>query len=186
MTVLAFTIIHATRAIERDENVQSLLGALPNAIVLDDVMGGIAVRNQSRGCWPVARRAWMRDVKDATHHLVLEDDALLCDRFADLALEAVTREPRAAIFFFYGWRLTSVATSFPVEFIPQWLEWTRTQDHPHHSTLQLKGARALGVPMLFTSPSLVDHAKFPSLLGHGDVTADNFEQSPKSFELEPR
>jgi hypothetical protein len=50
-----------------------------------------------------ARRAWRAVAPDATHHLVVQDDCLLCEGFADLLLAAVAARPADALCFFTEW-----------------------------------------------------------------------------------
>lgn len=186
---LATTILHARRATEREANVATLLSAIPTAIVItdDDDDGAHTGSTGSVGCWPIARRAWTRNVK-ATHHLVLEDDAHLCDGFNSLAELAIERRPDAQILFFFGWRGCSVASVWPVEHLTKWITLADNlcSTIPHHDMLQTMGAKALGVPIVYTIPSLVEHLPFPSLLGHGKLVADVFNQSPTDFDLMER
>lgn len=171
-------------------NVRALLVALPGAVVIEDQGDGESRTRSARGCWRGARRAWQRDVGAATHHLVLEDDAQVCDRFAELAVEAVARAPFALILYFYSdKRGCSVAASWPSWIVPHWLAWADEHSDriPHHDLLQRMGARALGVPLLYTSPSLVEHGGFPSLLDHHDnVKADHYDPDPERFVLVAR
>jgi len=185
---VATVILHAARSTERSANVYSLLGAIPGARVLVDEDGsGEARIGVKRGCWPSARRAWsLPALDDETHRLVLEDDAHLCDRFVELAREAIERAPHAAISYFRGARGCSVATSIPVALLPEWLAWaeieaTRT---PHHDLMIAMGMRELARDHFYTRPSLVEHGPLPSLLGHGELRADYFERSATSFSLE--
>jgi hypothetical protein len=50
-----------------------------------------------------ALRAWGAVAPDAAHHLVVQDDCLLCEGFADLLLAAVTARPADALCFFTEW-----------------------------------------------------------------------------------
>jgi hypothetical protein len=50
-----------------------------------------------------ARRAWQAVAPDATHHLVVQDDCLLCEGFAGLLLAAVAARPADALCFFTEW-----------------------------------------------------------------------------------
>jgi hypothetical protein len=50
-----------------------------------------------------ARRAWQAVAPDATHHLVIQDDCLLCEGFESLLLAAVTARPADALCFFTEW-----------------------------------------------------------------------------------
>lgn len=183
---ITVSIIHAARVASRAANVRRLIAAIPRAVIVEDLDSGELRIGERRGCWPVARRAWVAAISSSTsHHLVLEDDALLCDRFAELAAEAFARRPDAAISFFRGDRGCSVATALPVAAIDRWVRWADVGAIwvPHHDILLRSGCRALGIPYLHTEPSLVEHGDFGSLLGHGHVRALRFEPSPDTFDL---
>lgn len=187
---LSIAIIHAPWSTERAANVRDLLEQLPGALVVDDVdrEGSLKVGNR-RGCWPLARWAWCAADPTATHHLVLEDDAQLCDGFLSHVESAIAREPAACLSLFRGARDCSVATIMPVPIIAEWLTWVRESPRgvrllPHHDYLIAAGMRDLGVRRLFAEPSLVEHRAFPSLLEHDHVRARAFEQTPRDFCLE--
>lgn len=59
----------------------------------------VVVWDEGRGLWDTARRAWLAHDPDATHHLVLQDDVVVCrDLIAGLtrALEQVPTSPVTA------------------------------------------------------------------------------------------
>jgi hypothetical protein len=190
--MISVAIIHAPWSVERVANVAELLVALPRAIVVADTeRAGVMKRANRLGCWPMAERAWLAADPLATHHLVVEDDAQLCDDFFEDAEEAVLRRPDAAISFFTGARACSVATCLPRAVITPWLTWARRSADgcrflPHHDYLLDEGLRQLSITHLRTEPSLVEHRAFPSLLRHDHVSALHFEQSPRDFTLEAR
>jgi hypothetical protein len=182
-------IIHAPWSAERGELVASVRRRIPWIQVVSDHdhEGDLRIANR-RGCWPMARRAWSCILPAASHHLVLEDDAVLCDRFPELAVAALEQKPRAALSLFHGARSCSVATILPAEVIPRWLAWAELESRtrPHHDQLLDLGLHALGVEHLRTSPSLVQHEPVASLLGHAHVMAERFDSGASSFTLEPR
>lgn len=185
---IATFILHTEGSPDRAENVRALLAVIPKARVFLDRDGtGTSRMGAKRGCWPIARRAWsFPALRGETHRLVLEDDARPCDRFVDLVAEAIDRAPNAAISYFRGSRGCSVATSIPVAFLPEWLAWTETEEMrtPHHDLMIAMGMRLLGFDHFYTRPSLVEHGPLLSLLGHGELRADHFEQAPSTFALE--
>lgn len=138
-----------------------------------------------RGCWPIARRAWAEPLI-SSHRLVLEDDAILCAGFADRLQQVVELAPAAVVSLFRGARQCSVATVMPNAFIPRWLDWAgrASRARPHHDQLIALGCLAIGVPHLYASPSLVEHAAVPSLLDHPPVAALRFDPSPTTVVLE--
>lgn len=186
--VLSITIIHAHWSIERRRLVEAMRRELPAAEVLVDArrIGDHHIANR-RGCWPMAKLAWSAELLGATHRLVLEDDAVLCDGFAELAAAAIADQPAAALSLFRGARSCSVATILPVAIIAPWLAWAEAGEErvrPHHDQLIDLGMAALGVTHLYADPSLVEHAGVASLLDHPPVRATNFEQTPTAIRLE--
>jgi hypothetical protein len=191
--MIGAAILHCSRSDVRAENVRSLLKALPHASVIPDQGDAIGVRKignmERRGCWPLARHGWLAYDPRATHHLVLEDDAVLCDNFEHFVESVVRLQPGAIISLFHGPRDCTVATVMPVAFIPKIVEWADTAKHgsrflPHHSHIIAQGSKELGLARSRTEPSLVDHGRFDSLLDHPHLVAYRFEQSPTSVSVE--
>ncbi len=52
--------------------------------------------------WDTHQRAWLQVPEWATHHLVLQDDALVCEDFYQLACSAAGRMPANPISFYFG------------------------------------------------------------------------------------
>lgn len=190
--VLSTAIMHAPWSSERAENLVEILAQLPSAIVIrDDDRRGMLALGKRLGSWPMAERAWRSSSAEATHHLVLEDDAHLCDGFVDLALNAITARPDAALSLFRGKRACSVGTVLPVASIAPWLSWVSSSPEsgrhlPHHDCLIDAGMRRLSVPHFYTVPSLVEHRQMESLLKHDHVRALRFEQCPSTVHTEMR
>lgn len=170
--MISTAIIHTPGRPERSSLVANVLDVLPSALVVLDTDGSGDHRIANRrGCWPLARRAW--SLPCAEHHLVLEDDAVLCDDFSARLAGVVATRPDAVISLFYGDRWCSVATVMPRSIIGPWLAWSEQESRirPHHDQMIILGCQALGVEHLWCSPSLVDQADVPSLLGHPPVHA---------------
>lgn len=188
--MLSTIIIHAHWSIERRRLVDAIRRELPAAQLLVDErrIGDHRIANR-RGCWPMAKLAWSAELLGATHRLVLEDDAVLCDGFAELAAAAIAERPDAALSLFRGSRSCSVATVLPAAVIAPWLAWASSggeeRVRPHHDQLIELGMAALGVTHLYTEPSIVEHAGVASLLDHPPVRATHFEQTPTAIRLEP-
>lgn len=53
--------------------------------------------DRGRGRWDTARRAWLSYNPDATHHLVVEDDIILGQRFLEGLIEAIREVPTSPI-----------------------------------------------------------------------------------------
>ncbi|MBR7831881.1 hypothetical protein KDL01_01335 [Actinospica durhamensis] len=137
-----------------------------------------------------ALAAWSRADPTATHHLVLQDDVILCENFAEQLLYAVRSHPAAAISLFAEWgsrsattvRLAAVrgqnaalaADPFtPTQALVLPTEWAAkfaAESVGEHGPDDVVMRRFLGthkVPSIVTAPNLVDHDDRPSLTGNG-------------------
>lgn len=170
--VLSVAIAHAPWG-GRGANVERLRVALPNAQVVCD--------RGDANAWDTAQRAWRAHDVGATHHLVLQDDAVLCDGFEERALLMIAQCPGDVISFFtpHLARKSAVAVAMPLALVDEWLTWCETSTLPRHDDWLIHGwLRATGRPLMRTSPSLVEHGPGPSLMKHDYVAAEHFEQSP--------
>ncbi len=73
-----------------------------------------------------ARAAWAAVDADATHHLVLQDDVLLCADFPRVVGQALTVAPEGAIALFVSWSMTT-AQAIRLAALTG-ASWTRLQD----------------------------------------------------------
>ncbi|MFH9665805.1 hypothetical protein ACH4LQ_11100 [Streptomyces globisporus] len=141
-----------------------------------------------------AKLAWAAANEDATHHLVLQDDAVLCEDFADTLLAAVAGRPDRVLALYSNWnspwnsylvRRAAAQGGAWAELHPS--EWTPTlgllmpaalaRDLARHLASvpdevkdddEVIGAylRARGLSVLATVPHLVDHLGARTLSGH--------------------
>jgi hypothetical protein len=188
--MISAAIIHQPRNEDRAANVQQLTEAIPHArVVLDDGTGIKTMRKIRTGCWPIAKRAWVSFDPIATHHLVLEDDAVLCESFLE-HLETISNiASDACVSLFRGARDCSVGTLMPTFMIGPWLTWATTAAHgerwlPHHDFMISRGMFELGFTRLYSLPSIVEHGTMASTLDHGHVRAFRFEHRPGSVSVE--
>lgn len=180
--MISVAIIHAPGHPERSACVAAIQEQLPEArVLLDTDKSGDAQIANRRGCWPMARRAWL--MATGTHHLVLEDDAVLCADFRAVLARAIELAPDACLSLFHGDRWCSVATVMPRSVIESWLAWADGNNQPHHDHMIIRGMRAIGASHWHVDPSIVDHAALPSLLGHPPVRALRFESNPGALSL---
>ncbi len=179
---LSVAIMHTPG--DRSANVRELVAALPGAFV-------VRARGQL-GVWDTAARAWLAGYlgladRDATHHLVLQDDVTLCSGFVDLAWEAVAQCPDAPLSLFCSVAgFTAQAVVLPIPMIHPWLTWCAANEHrlPQHDDVRLRAwMKTQGLAMSYVRPSLVQHGALPSLLGHEVIRTDSFEQSPARVEV---
>jgi hypothetical protein len=142
--------------------------------------------------WDTARRALLAYPAEATHHLVIQDDAVLCRDLElvlpDLALEGspvclytgaphpkgehfgpAMRDARAQGVNWLAGRtpLWGVAVLYPTEHLPELVSWGDAHPMYHGSDSRAsKWYDAQGIDRWYTVPSLVEHEDGRSLLGH--------------------
>lgn len=144
--------------------------------------------------WANGVRSWQAHDETADWHLVIQDDAVVCEDLLPGLERALERVPASATASLYlgnqprGQRAAKAAgkyddTSFvrlsrlvwgvamiaPVYTISDMIDWTRRHDCPGYDTrVAMYYRSALGFPCWFTWPSLVDHHDGPSLIDHSD------------------
>jgi hypothetical protein len=168
---------------------------------------GVAARviyDQGKGEWDTGRRALLAYDVEAEWHAVIQDDAILADRFVD-ALELVTAHagehplglycgqvrPMPRVYSravahaekigspwleHYGPRW-GVAICLPTRFIPALVASADLYRHPHYDARVTRFFRMANVWARYPLPSLVDHdPTIPSLLDNagGDRRAYRF------------
>lgn len=128
--------------------------------------------------WHNARRCWLGCPEDATHRLLVNDDAVLCPSFYEAVYAAVAARPNGIISFFtvrpeinnaavagrpwmvYNRNICGVALCMPRWLIKDFVAWCDENLNPDwHSadTRLLVWAHATGRDILYTVPSLVQH-----------------------------
>ncbi len=182
---------------------QNLLPEVPNAMVIYDL--------QHAGVWPTARRAWQNWRQEATHHIVLQDDARPCKGFLAQVQAAIEAKPSALINFYNGygnrhmheqaekrgWHwirreygLNGVAVCMPVDMIRHYLLWGARwlADDPWHDDNRMKLFQYIHhYPTWVTHPELVDHVGgTSSILGHNYATnyAAHFIEDARGVEID--
>lgn len=141
----------------------------------------VVVWDEGRGLWDTARRAWLAYDPDATHHLVLQDDVLVCrDLVAGLtkAVEQVPSSPVAAFTmryrlkptrraeyaatsqsWFVDWRsLSGQAICLPVYDIPAVIKTVDRNRRNDNDDIRIRDYyHRRGAEIWQTVPSLVEH-----------------------------
>lgn len=177
MTISVVVVSHPARS----DAALHLAGQLGGALVVDD----------GRGEWATHERAleWSAG-QDASHALVVQDDAVPVPRMVDHAAAAVDAYPGGPIGLYVGrsrprpgqvqhavthadligasWLeadslLWGVATILPAADLPGLIEWGRTSSLPYDQRVGLWYRRQRRT-VRYTWPSLVDHADGPSLI----------------------
>ncbi|WP_158299866.1 hypothetical protein [Glycomyces paridis] len=173
---------HPARA-DRARELADSLGDLRPVVVVDDSPPG-------RGNLANAARAWGAADPGKSHHVVLQDDVIPCDGFADRLGDALAARPEAAVSLFCEWG-SRTATLVRVAAWNGW-SWARAVDMytptqglalPREAALAFAAEhedgdgpddlplaaflRGNGIDNLVTVPNLVDHADHLSLTGNG-------------------
>lgn len=153
--------------------------------------------------WDTGRRALLTYDRSATHHLVLQDDALICrDLVAGVerALEHTpgdspvclyvgkvrpykalvdeyTRDSERASWLVMAQINWGVAIVFPTKIIESMVAWCDNQDIPNYDSRMSRWFETRGISTWYPWPSLVDHRESPSLVpsrGHAGRVARRF------------
>tara|TARA_R110000787_G_scaffold114837_1_gene224665 strand:- start:2446 stop:3129 length:684 start_codon:yes stop_codon:yes gene_type:complete len=140
-----------------------------------------------RGPWGAAEQAWRTVKGGATHHLVLQDDAIVCRDFIRSCEAALDAVPSAPVAFYANrkvieearaagssWAITKfmtwgVATCLPVWLIPKFLDWQKKNIVPdlRSDDFRLNSFfEEYYYPVHCPAPSLVDHRDGPSVAGN--------------------
>lgn len=178
---VAVAIMHVPSARGRAEIVQRQLGLWPDARVIEDP--------HREGVWPTARRGWeWLASTSASHVLLMQDDAIPCFDMPQQVLAARDAIPRGVLCF-YTRRAKSLAAAkaagsswywtpddaygqallMPREWVPEMLDWIERRIEPsykHDDNRVGLWARFSGRGVYVSCPSLVSHARVPSVLGH--------------------
>jgi hypothetical protein len=137
-----------------------------------------------------ALAAWSMVEPGASHHLVIQDDVVLCENFAERLSAAVRARPHAAVSLFAEWgsrsadlarlallrgqRYAAVADPYTptqalvlpapkaVEFVRRARKETEPDDIAMYRYL-----RSSATPSVVTAANLVQHEDWPSLTGNG-------------------
>lgn len=155
---------------------------------------GIIEDKQRQGCWPTARRALQYGIRcsalGATHHVMLQDDVVLCPDFLSQVRAAVSRCSNVPIALFARRKVISEARQqgsswavipdgiwgqgycLPSQFISPFLRWEAEHiapDFKHDDSRLAMFLLEHQRPVWATVPSLVEHAlPSNSLLGQSN------------------
>jgi hypothetical protein len=157
-----------------------------SATVVADPEPG-AVRSALR----CAREAWRAVPPEATHHLVLQDDAELCDGFLDAVLDAVAMRPDDALALFTEWgsrtahlsRIAAIRGAGWAEAVDEYVPSLalilpaeaarRFAGFEYQSTADDVAMRAfldeVGIAAYVRVPNLVEHRAMPSVAGNDEM-----------------
>ncbi len=182
---------------ERLSNVTEMMGKL------DDGKGGrhipLVLDGHHDGIWQTARRAWLKYHPDATHHLVLQDDLLLCEELLEGVEKALRYVPSGDFVSLFGtskrvrdihlkgqtsWikakDFSGQAVIIPTEAIPKMVDWIDRCVRPDLDKDDVKmymWMQRADRWCWITCPSLVEHigAYKSTRKGIGGVNRDSHE-----------
>lgn len=141
------------------------------------------------GIWENCKRAWRLRDPEARWHVVIQDDAVVCDNFrerAEAVIAAAEARGDSAISFFFGKRKMMQAAAkraMPHGFIESaWMHWGLaiclkadvieralafgdTQNIPQDDTRIANFLKKEKLTVYYPLPSLVDHREGESLVG---------------------
>ncbi len=190
---------------DRVEVLPRLLPLLDDPLVVTDPGGA------QSNAWRCYRQCLRADVGDATHLLIVQDDAVPCSHFTASVLAAIEARPNAAIAFFVSpqCRRSSHAMTMALKKREPWADWSRADFWPTVASAYPIGvARALadwvdakkpdsrgddapcgdyfrthpGTTALLAVPSLVQHPDdVPSLIGRKYMSGKNPARLAKYF-----
>lgn len=164
-----------------ERNIDTLLSDLGNYPVR------VSLDRGKRDPWFNWQRASRMVAPGATHHLILQDDAILSKNFIPAVQQVIAARPNAPISFFsmrkeiadavrkgkrwvtMSFPLGAVAQVFPVALLPKIRAYGRAAYPPHmrHSdTVIASYLENAGIRLWHTAPSLVDHGLGKSAAGH--------------------
>ncbi|MGP3983158.1 hypothetical protein [Streptomyces sp. KR80] len=188
----------------RQESAKALIAQAPDGLLqlaLDPDPDGPPTALRS------AMTAWSAVTSEATHHLVLQDDAVPCAGFFDRVHEIVRAAPDAALAFFTSWNsrngaavrmgallgarwveatreyTPTVALVLPARLASGFADYARRHaDGWPDDVVMQRYLRAHRVPTYLTVPNLVEHDDFPSVAGndhHGLRRAACYGEAPR-------
>lgn len=192
---LSFSIMHLPTSAARRSLVRNMISKMggPKQIEKDCVGWEVVEDYGKLGAHETSRRAWLSSYRytKATHHLVLQDDAVLCKDFLKGVVAALTYNPLAAVSLYANRRnietakelgvswasfrdgLWGIAVAMPSKWVQPYLQWSQTNippTYPHDDRRLALWLWEHDLPALGTVPSLVDDGGWSiSTMGHNDI-----------------
>lgn len=166
----------------REEMVEYLLDKLGDVPVLYD---------EGQGIWANRVQATMAYDPNATHHLVLQDDAILCHDFVNEVQQLIDKKPNHAFSLYFGdrvrtrqtaldnldaggweqcWFSWGLAIVLPVPIIESAIAYgeRQTDISAHDDTRLARFMKSRQHPVWYPLPSLVDHRVSKSLMENSE------------------
>lgn len=187
---VSLSIMHASKRGDRRANVAALIRQMggPTRLNEDTLHWEVTQDLDHLGPWRTARRALISSYKaQATHHILLQDDVILCDDFVPAVKELIELRPDAALSLFTprpvvldakrrntrwlrmpggAWMQALV---LPSPWIPEFIKWADTHvppTYPHDDHRLSLWIMEFHKPSYGVAPTLADHGRLDSALGH--------------------
>lgn len=150
-------------------------------------LGDVPVTYDEKGIWDNRKRATLAYDKKATHHLVLQDDAILCKDFINEVQKQIDARPNHAFSLYFGsrksvqqtaidnliyggvqmnWFSWGVGIMLPTAIIEDVIEYAENiKGLDNHDDTRLgRYMKANKYPVWYPLPSLIDHRVSESLM----------------------
>lgn len=200
---MSAAVMHVPDSAVRRAMLSGLLIRMGQDVVRDRLDGFTVVKDAKReGVWPTARKAWLSAAGSATHHLVIQDDAILCldfiigvERLVECAPESpilmydMTKATTEALSKGTNWIVrssmsTALAVVMPVDMAIAAIKWADANVVPslvHDDVRFSMYFQDHKIPILSTAPSLVDHGGDESLVGNPRYLPGRRERKARKF-----
>ena len=180
MIQLSVSIMHCPMTKERRDGVERIIEKLKPINIqslLEDF--NIVQDWKQRGAWATDRTCWITGLlTKSTHHLVLQDDVILCDDFLKSTLKCIQVYPKSPIGLYVNRKIAEEARSkdyrwvqipdgvwgqaiiLPNFLISRFLDWEKKHILPHFKHDDSRLAMFLvdqKIPAMCPMPSLVNH-----------------------------
>lgn len=146
--------------------------------MLGDVKFSIDKAGQEIGVWNNCKRAWGMYDPTADFHVVIQDDAIICENFKEIAERTIGHGDEYAYNFYFGnrqkykgiatagmekgfiisnWTSWGVAICLPTKLIPEMIAYCDKMKTLHDDTRIARFLKHKKIKIFFPMPSLVDH-----------------------------
>jgi hypothetical protein len=145
--------------------------------MLGDVKFSIDRAGQEIGVWNNCKRAWKMHDPKADFHIVIQDDAIICENFRERAEKILILKKLAYNFYFgnrqkyratakagmkrgyvlSGWTSWGVAICLPTYLIPEMIRYCDKMKTPHDDTRIATFLKHKKIKIYFPMPSLISH-----------------------------
>ena len=181
MIRLSIAIMHTPVFKERRNHVENILNQISVSTIQQEVEDFKIFSDwYQKGAWYNARQCWMWGLSlKSTHHLVLQDDVILCEQFVKAVKKCVENYPEHPLGLYANRKICEEAMKqdirwcqipdgtwgqailLPQSMIAKFLKWEKNHILPNFKHDDSRLAMYLvncKIPAMCPMPSLVDHA----------------------------